>query len=52
MISLIHAASSQFQPSFDILGHICIYLDFNASIIIVVIVGVVVVVLLTVRTDL
>ena len=45
MISLIHAASSQFQPSFGILGHI--YPDFNTSTVIVVIVKVAVVVLLT-----
>ena len=44
MIPLIHAASSQFQPSFRILGqyYIYIYPDFNASIAIVVIVEVVV----------
>ena len=51
MISLIHAASSQFQRSFGILGHICIYIyiypDFNASIVIVVIVEVVAIDLLT-----
>ena len=43
MVSLIYAASSQFQPSSGKLGHI--YPDFNASMVVVVMVEVVVVLL-------